>query len=339
MLQVFQPPNPVRALDNSISSSQMAGAAKFVAPNTDASGSCEFCHRLDPGEGFFGTDGDQSLEGEPQNFKIPHLRNAYQKVGMFGISAAAGIHLGPQVRGSGFLHDGAVDTLKNFVASPVFTLTTLEEFQLQAFMLVFPSDLAPIVGQQVTLDATNSSVVDPRIDLMLVRAQQFFDSFTLGGLVAESDVIVKGSVGGVERGWVFDSDSGIFGDDLGNVVSDAALRALAVTEGPLTYTSVPPGSGTRMGIDRDSDALFDGVETDTGTFLSASDTGTDPALADTDGDGFDDGREVAEGTDPTDPLSFPVANLPALQAPALMVYGLCLLATAMSTLRRRRGGP
>ena len=339
ILELFQPPNPVRALDNMLSPQQALGASKYLAPNTDASRSCEDCHRIDPSQGLFGTDGEQSLEGEPQNFKIAHLRNAYQKVGMFGISAAAGIDLGPQVRGTGYLHDGAADTVKNFLAAAVFTLTNQEERDIEAFIFAFPSDLAPIVGQQVTLDASNGGVVNSRIDLMLTQAQVFFDSLMLGGGVTECDVVVKGSVGGVPRGWRFDSSSGLYEDDLGSSISDASLRALASSEGPLTFTAVPPGSGRRIGIDRDRDTLLDGVETDTGVFLGPGDTGTNPALADTDGDGFDDGREVARGSDPTDPLSFPAAHLPALQGPAALAYPLLLLAVAVGALRRRQRSP
>ena len=32
------------------------------------------------------------------------------------------------------------------------------------------------------------------------------------------------------------------------------------SQGPLTYTCVPPGSGTRMGIDRDEDTALDGLD-------------------------------------------------------------------------------
>src|SRR5690606_6495995 len=46
------------------------------------------------------------------------------------------------------------------------------------------------------------------------------------------------------------------------------------------------------GSDSDSDALPDCVETGTGGFVDLSDTGTDPLLADTDGDGIGDGDEV-----------------------------------------------
>lgn len=53
--------------------------------------------------------------------------------------------------------------------------------------------------------------------------------------------------------------------------------------------------------DTDGDTLADNVETDTGTFVSATDTGTDPLRADSDDDGLTDGQEVAAdlGTDPT----------------------------------------
>ncbi|MCB9669831.1 MAG: hypothetical protein H6734_10205 [Alphaproteobacteria bacterium] len=52
------------------------------------------------------------------------------------------------------------------------------------------------------------------------------------------------------------------------------------------------------GADPDGDGLF-GVLDERGTY------GTDPFLADTDGDGTDDGAEVTAGTDPLDPASHP----------------------------------
>ena len=69
---------------------------------------CNGCHDLDPAQGFFGTAGEQSFEGEPQFFKVAHMRNLYAKVGMFFAP-------GDQVRGFGFLHDGSVDTVNDYI--------------------------------------------------------------------------------------------------------------------------------------------------------------------------------------------------------------------------------
>ena len=52
-------------------------------------------------------------------------------------------------------------------------------------------------------------------------------------------------------------------------------------------------------IDSDSDGLDDAVETNTGVYVSPSNTGSDPANSDTDDDGVNDGLEVQRQTDPT----------------------------------------
>lgn len=342
-LEIVLPPNPVRALDNSLNATQAEGKKHYFAageigapPGADGAGndagvlSCNQCHTLRPSIGAFGTGGAQSFEGETQEFKIPHLRNAYSKIGMFGISSAGGVNLGPQVRGSGFLHDGAVDTLKNFLSSSVFNLTNTEELQLEQFVLAFDNDIAPIVGQQVTLDATNAGVVGPRIDLMIQRQNATFDSLLLFGTQGECEVVVKGNIGGALRGFVRLSN-GMFQDDLNNLHTDAEVRAFAVSDGPLTYTCVPPGSGQRMGIDRDGDDLSDGVETATGIYVGPNDTGSDPANPDTDGDGTPDGLDP----DPNNP-NISLTTVPLLDGGSLVVYALVLLATGF-VVRRRLG--
>ncbi len=64
-----------------------------------------------------------------------------------------------------------------------------------------------------------------------------------------------------------------------------------------------------ISADSDGDGLPDTVETATGVFVSARDTGTDPLKVDTDGDSVDDGTEVTFGTDPNNPAEFPVASI------------------------------
>ena len=68
----------------------------------------------------------------------------------------------------------------------------------------------------------------------------------------------------------------------------------------------------RAGLDRNADDLDNGFETNAGVFVSASDTGSNPGLADSDGDGFSDGEEVHAGSDPNDPTSGPAAVVPVL---------------------------
>ena len=61
----------------------------------------------------------------------------------------------------------------------------------------------------------------------------------------------------------------------------------------------------KVDADDDLDGLANSVETNTGTFNGAGDTGTDPNDDDTDNDGFLDGVEVAFGTNPNDVNDFP----------------------------------
>ena len=52
----------------------------------------------------------------------------------------------------------------------------------------------------------------------------------------------------------------------------------------------------------------DGVETNTGNFVNANNTGTNPHLRDTDGDSYDDAGEVVVGSNPNDRNSLPPAG-------------------------------
>ena len=191
ILQVTYPPNPIRNLDNSLTSDQQSGRHIFMT-NALRVGvfQCVSCHVFDPhanseygvaAPGFFGTDGKNvtGLSGINLPVKVPHLRNMYQKVGMFGdaedpalFTSGSADFTGDQVRGFGFLHDGSIDMLDRFFTHPGFAQneTNPEGFpvgpagdamrrQVASFMFVFDSNMAPIVGQQITLTSTNAAVV------------------------------------------------------------------------------------------------------------------------------------------------------------------------------------
>ncbi len=294
ILQVTYPPSPIRNLDNSVTPAQLAGRNFFFGPVSDTFQDCDGCHRLValgnasagvPAPGFFGTDGRSSFENETQVLKIPHLRNMYQKVGMFGMASVPFFNpgdngfLGDQIRGFGFLHDGSVDTLFRFHNATVFNQSGINNSgipmgpagdpirrNLEAFMMAFDSNMFPIIGQQITRTSTNGATVDPRITLLEQQAN--------GG---SCDLVAKAQLGGEERGWFY-IGSGDFQPDRTSEapLSDVAIRALATTPGQeVTFTCVPPGSGLRIGIDRDGDSDGDGDETDNGS--DPSDAGSVPA--------------------------------------------------------------
>ena len=332
ILQATYPPNPIRNLDNSLTPDQTAGQAFFFnhAPDgtplpSDRFHNCNGCHTLDPKgnlgksphPGFFGTDGRLSFEFETQLFKVPHLRNMYQKLGMFG-SSPDSLQPGtivlqtdpktgkpiifPAVRSFGFQHDGSLGQLEHFFTGQVF-LQTLKPVllssgnyappnpfgipfidpnalpnivpsgpatdpfgitlraQIVAYLYAFDSNLAPIVGQQVTLTADTSSTAAPRIALLESRAA-----------AGECDLIVRGGSAGEDRGFLF--AAGGFQSDRSrdDLISDAALRASVQSDNQAvyTFTCVPPGAGVRMALDRNGDGIADGDQSGNGSHSNDS---------------------------------------------------------------------
>jgi DNA-binding beta-propeller fold protein YncE len=254
-LTITYPPNPIRRLDNALRTREQRGRDLYFGRRTDTAFNCNGCHVLNPSDGFFGSDGRSTFEGETQMFKVPHLRNVYTKVGMFGQTGNA--PLGPQVRGYGVLHDGVVDTVNNFLSAGVFDLTGQEQRDLERFVLVFDSNLAPIVGQQVTIGASSANGAFTRLDLLIERAR----------VAHECEIIVKGVLDGEARGGLRLPDGTFQLDRAAEApLSDAALRLRAATAGQqLTYTCAPLRSGERMGLDRDEDGFYDRDELDAGT--------------------------------------------------------------------------
>lgn len=252
--QIAYPPNPIRSLDNSLTPDQKEGRDIYFNYRIREvnNRTCNSCHRLDPEQGLFGTNTKISNAGQSQQYKIPHFRNMYTKVGMFGRAITDHIvHgddqlMGDQIRGFGFLHNGAVDT----VFRTLFPIMSVEQGRkLEQFILAFDSNLAPIVGQQVTLTNSNFARAQGRIDLMVERAD-----------AGECDLIAKARVDAHQRGWYRRGD-GLFVSDLGkaSLSTDKQLRNMVARgdTAALTYTCTPPGSGVRMGVDRDLDGLFD----------------------------------------------------------------------------------
>lgn len=315
MLAVQLPPNPHIGLDGTHSASAQVGRNFFTGnrrsdglegdfnqngPEPDGA-MCATCHTLDPEEGFYGTDGNVSHGGEILMLKTPQLRNLYQKVGMVGLPdreqflpSKTSEHQGDQIRGFGFLHDGATDQLFNFLGGAVFDdgetgcpagvdsshgCELAQGFvgipgdevrqSIVDYLMEFDTDLAPITGQQITLNSSNNT--DPmkaRLALLEQQAGSQFASKILGGQVTTCDLIGQGVVSGESRGYYFEASTQSYVPDRKDELRIARLdmRELATTDSnSITFTCGPPGSGIRMALDRDRDGRFNQDERDAGT--------------------------------------------------------------------------
>lgn len=256
-LQLTYPPSPVQSLDNSLTAVQQTGQTIYNTKLSDGLTTCNGCHLLDPARGKFGTDGTMAFEGPrlTEDFKIPHLRNMYQKVGMFSRNYPSSPYTGDQIRGFGYENGGAQGSVSSFLNTLVFLqINASQRDQLEQFVLAFPSDLNPIVGQQVTVTPANmaQSDVQARLALMVQRA-------LVTSPRPECELVAKGVLGGRSRGWVMNG-SQVFVPDRSTdaPLSLAALTNASKAEGAnLTFTCVPPGNGTRMGISRKGNGVLD----------------------------------------------------------------------------------
>jgi len=152
----------------------------------------------------------------------------------------------------------------------------------------------------------------------------------VGDGTTTQDFRLMSSMPGLITGTITDADSGLPIEGAAVIVDEGFATAESSEEGlyliagvtPREYTLYVSATGyaddsdtvnvgpsetviadfALVPLDSDTDGLPDLVETNTGVFVSPLDTGTDPNLSDSDGDGLDDGDEViTHTTDPTDP--------------------------------------
>lgn len=303
-LQITYPPNPIRALDDSLTPSQQAGKDFFFDPSkvVDTVFHCNGCHTVDRNfnaefgvlkPGVFGTDGTNTFAFQPQFLKVPHLRNMYQKVGMFGMANTGFFladnpfhpldpfngnenpHMGDQIRGFGFVHDGSVDTvfrfhnIIGFLPRPAGAVTPLDpgnpanfpispegmevRRNLEDYLMVFDSNLFPVVGQQVSLSARNVNAVESRLDLLMTRAE-----------LGECDLVARHNDA---NGYLYMGGGEFKSNRMAvSFATIGDMRRLAGRRNEVvTFTCTPPNNGHRIALDRDEDGFLDGDELDAGS--------------------------------------------------------------------------
>lgn len=258
-------PNPNQNLDRTFpdaplgQGSALRGRALFlVEPLFRGTRACNDCHdETNHGPGTNRQMVHRDTIAEFQDLKVPQMRNMYRKVGYANGAGAA------SKRGFGYSHDGSVTSVAAFLKRPQFTfdpdtnVANQQRMDLEAYMLAFDTGLAPAVGRQLTLTGSNGGEpgVVTTISTLRARAE-----------AGDCDLVAKGRVAGQPRGWLY-AGGGLWTADKYNEapLTTSQLLALAGPGSEVTLTGVPPGSGQRIGVDRDRDTYLDGDELDGGS--------------------------------------------------------------------------
>ena len=256
VLALVYPPNPNQKSDRSMpdappgQASALRGQTFFMKTPVDGPLRCVDCHAMPTG-----TNGqviNHTALLAAQDMKVPHLRNLYKKN---GFKDSTGVL---NKKGFGFTHNGSVDNLFDFLKLSVFnfgpnvTAANATRRDVEAFLLAFDTGLAPSVGTQLTLDGSNNGDAALLARLDTLKAQATANN---------CDLIAKGRTPFLARGWKY-----LGGDQWKSDVQNESpwptsqLLALAQPGFEVTFTGVPPASGTRLGIDRDRDGWLDGDE-------------------------------------------------------------------------------
>jgi DNA-binding beta-propeller fold protein YncE len=253
LFDVAYPQNPFRPIDDSLPATlaggnPVHGQQLFTTGNLDGGSiQCVQCHTLPTGEN--GLIIPASALREPQDMKVPQLRNLWEKT-RFQTTGAS-------VRGFGYTHDGSIKDLFTFLQFPGFTFANDNDRRdVASFLLLFDTGTMPAVGAQWTMDGTNQSAGLSRVNTLVSQAD-------LGNV----GLIAKGRDGfGAARGWSYTG--------AGNWVSDRKvdgtqhlddLLRIAAAGHEVTFTAVLTGSQDRLGVDRDQDGFRDRDELDAGS--------------------------------------------------------------------------
>jgi hypothetical protein len=172
----------------------------------------------------------------------------YQKISFNNALAATSLD------GFGFTHDGVDPSIFAFLGRPAFPLIrndTTRKTNLNAFLMCLDTGVAPAVGYTRTVSAAN--LTDPALlsDWTLLQNQA-----SLGNI----ELIAKGKIDGSSHGLLYQPATNNYRTDKTGLgpFTQAQLQAKIAAGDMLSVMGVPPGSGVRMGIDRDLDGLLDG---------------------------------------------------------------------------------
>ena len=252
---VFEP-NPNQNLDRSMpalfppgdpnAGDPTAGRSTFMNENYQPSLRCNTCHALPTGTNRI-IIGAAALQ-ESQNFKVPQLRNVYQK--RHFVSSATAVSLS----GFGLVHDGQDADVFTFLGRPVFgafAADTTRKRNLSAFMQCFDSGTAPAIGFTRTLNAGTLAAGSAEWSVLESQA-------TTGG----TNLVVRLLENGERHGFVYRAATNDYlSDETGlGPLTRAALQVRIAAGAIATVMGAPFATGQRLGVDRDGDSILDADE-------------------------------------------------------------------------------
>jgi YVTN family beta-propeller protein len=253
---IIYEPNPNQNLDRTYPTNVAGGDANagrnaFFFTNYTGAGplalQCNSCHTGPPGPGSDRLIIPASALQESQDFKVPQLRAIYQKM-HFNNSPGTNT-----IGGFGIVHDGTDPSLQVFLSRPVFVNIRSNDTiknNLAAFVQCFDTGTAPAVGYTRTINSNNLATASISNDWSLLESQAALTSI---------DLIVKGTLDGQRHGFLYQPLSGNYRPDSTSLtnLTHAQLYAKIGGGDTMTIMGVPPGSGLRMGIDRNEDGVLD----------------------------------------------------------------------------------
>jgi YVTN family beta-propeller protein len=245
--------NPNQNLDRSLPATfkggnPAAGRESFLNEPFRLGLKCNTCHKVDPGPGTNSLI--QFFRNQDQPFKIPHLRNVYQKLDFSRVP-------GPSRSGFGIEHDGNISSVFDLLSQAVFGDLARDfgrRLNIAAFVECLDTGTAPAVGYTRTANAASAADADLAADWATLEGQ---------AAAGHIDLIVTGTFAGERRGFLYRPGSADYAADsatLGPFTRDE-LAAAAAAGDVLSFMGTAPGTGRRMALDRDLDGVLNGDET------------------------------------------------------------------------------
>lgn len=208
--------------------------------------------------------------------------------------------------GAGLSRAGLASGAQHFIA--FFGFSNQDSASVTAFVDQWDSGLAPACHRAILIDQNSTTAQKNDLRNYLIPQADTVTVTSTGQQVPNCDLIAYGTAnlgtGPVFMEWLYDRTSNLF------VPADTTLASRPVGfflnqaqlgRASMTFVAVPFCMGERFGVDYDNDGLYNADET--------VHWGTDPYVADHDGDTFLDGHEVEHMAIPSDPMSVPVDNI------------------------------